>query len=65
MKRVCEVCGSEQDERWMMSYNSGRKTHWLCWDCFKMAQREMHSEELGRKKRIERAMNSRKKVGRL
>ena len=62
---MCDICGLEADEYWMFAFNTGTKMVWLCWDCYKRAQREMHSEEISRKKRIQKAMNARKKTGRL
>ena len=29
MKQMCEGCGEIFDEVWMMSYNTGRRTHWF------------------------------------
>ena len=59
MKRVCDICGAEQDERWMVSFSSGRKTHWLCWDCFKIGQYEASMNEFRRRVAIFKEMKSR------
>lgn len=48
MKQICEKCGQTFDELWMMSYNSGRKTHWFCWSCWKASQGEVVSIETRR-----------------
>ena len=50
MKQVCEMCGQTFDEQWMMSYNSGRKTHWFCWSCWKAGQGEAVCVEVRRKR---------------
>ena len=42
MKRFCDICGIEADEHWMMPFNTGRRTMWLCWDCFKNSQYEVN-----------------------
>lgn len=46
----CECCGGIFEERWMMSYNSGRKTHWYCWSCWKEGQGEAAGVEIRRKR---------------
>ena len=40
MIRKCDVCGLEADEYWMFPFNIGTRTKWLCWTCWKNAQRE-------------------------
>ena len=51
MKHECEMCGEIHDENWMMSYNSGRKTHWVCWSCWKAGQGEAVCVEVQRKRK--------------
>ena len=52
MKQVCENCGQVHDEVWMMSYNTGRRTHWFCWECWKAGQGEAAVIEIKRKRNI-------------
>lgn len=52
MKRECEICGIVSDEYWMKSFNFGRKTVWLCWDCFKNGQREATLSDIYRQKKL-------------
>ena len=52
MIRECCNCGAEQEEKWMMHYDIGTKTMWLCWDCYKQGQRENHLNDLRRQKRL-------------
>ena len=52
MKRICDICGYESDDHWMMSYNTGRRTMWLCWDCFKQSQYEANKSDLARQKKL-------------
>jgi len=54
--RECEICGEFHDDRWMMSFNSGRKTHWLCWSCFKQSQYEAGKNESRRATAIYKQM---------
>ena len=51
MIQVCEGCGKIQEEVWMMSYNTGRKTHWFCWECWKSGQGDAASIEIERKRK--------------
>ena len=50
MKRECEMCGGIFDEAWMMSYFTGRNTHWFCWACWKEGQGEAAVVEIKRKR---------------
>lgn len=52
MKRNCDICGIEADEYWMHPYNTGRKTIWLCWSCFKNSQREATKSDVFRQKKL-------------
>lgn len=56
MIRECECCGEKFDDVWMMSYNSGRKTHWFCWDCWKAGQGEAAVVEIKRKRNINKEL---------
>ena len=49
-KQICEGCGEIFEEHRMMSYNSGRKTHWYCWTCWKEGQGEAAGVEIRRKR---------------
>ena len=61
MKRKCDVCGCEADDHWMMQYNTGRKTMWVCWDCYKQSQYEAAKSEIQRQKRLRKMNESNKK----
>lgn len=61
MKRECEICGIVSDEYWMQPFNFGRKTVWLCWDCFKNSQREAMLSDIYRQKRLYRLHESNKR----
>lgn len=61
MKRVCDICGCEADEYWMQTYNSGRRTFWLCWDCWKNSQYEANKSDLTRQKKLYKIANSKKR----
>lgn len=61
MKQKCYICGCESDEYWMKSFNYGRKTAWLCWDCFKNSQREATLSDIYRQKKLYKINNSRKR----
>lgn len=66
MVRICVICGKEDDERYMVKRSpSPSNPKWLCWECYKLGQREMHSEEVGRGKRIDKVMNAKKRAGKL
>ena len=51
MKQKCEMCGEIFDEHRMMSYNTGRRTHWYCWSCWKAGQGEAVCVEVQRKRK--------------
>ena len=51
MNRQCESCGEIREEKWMLSYNSGRRTHWYCWECWKKGQGEVTGFETQCKRR--------------
>ena len=61
MKQTCEGCGEIFDEVWMMSYNTGRRTHWFCWDCWKQGQGEAAVIEIKRKRNIRKELLKHKK----
>ena len=61
MKRTCDICGLEADEHWMQSYNVGRRTMWLCWDCFKNSQYEANKSDKHRQQRLYKMHNSKKR----
>lgn len=60
MKQKCELCGGLHDDKWMMSYSSGRSTHWFCWDCWKIGQGEAAANEIRRKHLTYAELNKRK-----
>ena len=61
MKRTCDICGLEADEHWMQSYNVGRKTVWLCWECYKNSQYEANKSDLARQKKLYQIHKSKKR----
>lgn len=61
MKRECELCGGLFNELDMMSYNTGRRTAWVCWDCYKKSQYEAAKSEIHRRKRLGRINEERKR----
>lgn len=61
MKRKCEFCGLEADDHWMMSYNTGRRTVWLCWECFKNSQREANLSDRHRQQKLYMIHKSKKR----
>lgn len=61
MKHKCELCGGLFNEFDMMSYNTGRKTVWLCWDCYKNSQYEATKSDLARQKKLYQMHNARKR----
>lgn len=62
MKRECDICGCESDEYWMQSFNHGRKTVWLCWDCYKNSQREAMQSDRIRGYKLHRISESKKRI---
>ena len=63
MKRTCEICGLEADEYWMFPFNTGRKSMWLCWDCYKNSQREANLSDRHRQHRLYKINQSKKRNG--
>lgn len=61
MKRTCEFCGLEADDHWMMSYNTGRRTVWLCWECYKNSQYEANKSDHERQKKLYMIHKSKKR----
>lgn len=61
MKRKCDVCGIEADDHWMESYDIGRKTMWLCWDCYKQSQYEAVKSDMNRQHRLHKIHEAKKK----
>lgn len=62
MKRTCDVCGAESDEYWMKSFNIGRRTVWLCWECYKASQREATLSDLFRQRKLYKINESKKRT---
>ena len=62
MKRNCDICGCEADDHWMQSYNSGRKTFWLCWECYKNSQYEANKSDLSRQKKLYQIAKSKQRI---
>ena len=61
MKRTCDICGIEADEYWMQPFNTGKRTVWLCWGCFKASQREANLSDAFRQKKLHKIHNSKKR----
>lgn len=61
MMQKCECCGLIYEEFRMMSYNTGRKTHWYCWTCWKEGQGEAAVVEIKRKRNIRKELMKHKK----
>lgn len=61
MMQKCECCGLIYEEFQMMSYNTGRKTHWYCWTCWKEGQGEAAVVEIKRKRNIRKELLKHKK----
>ena len=61
MKRICDICGTEADEHKMESYNTGRRTMWLCWDCYKQSQYEVTKSEISRRTKLAKMNESKKR----
>lgn len=63
MKRKCELCGGLFNEFDMMSYNTGRRTAWVCWDCYKNSQREANLSDRHRQHKLYKINQSKKRNG--
>lgn len=61
MKRHCDICGIECDEYWMMQFNTGKRTMYLCWDCFKQSQYEANMSNGYRQKKLYQIQQSKKR----
>ena len=60
-KRICDGCGCEADEYWMMSYNPGTGLKWFCWDCYKQSQYEVAKSEMSRRTKLAKMNESKKR----
>ena len=60
MKRRCDVCGIEADDYWMVPYNIGTKTKWLCWECSQTADREADQSDMQRGYQLHKISESKK-----
>ena len=63
MNQVCTICGAIHNETEMMSYSSGRKTHWFCWACWKLGQYEVGQSEIRRATNRVKVMKTRRYEG--
>lgn len=61
MKRKCKMCGGLFNEFDMMSYFTGRRTVWLCWDCYKNSQYEANKSDHERQKKLYMIHKSKKR----
>lgn len=50
MKEKCSNCGELFDLKDMVQINTGR-THWFCWECYKLGQSEVTQVEIRTKNR--------------
>lgn len=50
MIRRCEICGREENEYWMESYNAGRTQIWVCAGCKRKGIREVNLSEALKKR---------------
>lgn len=55
MNVKCNNCGKEDDVSIMVSFNTGRTTKYLCWECYKLGTSEVHCAEYARRIRISKA----------
>lgn len=58
--RNCDICGKEEDERWMVSFNPGARRLYFCWECYRNAQKQVASSEFMRKTRREKIAENKK-----
>ena len=61
MKRRCDICGCEADDHWMQSFNTGRRTLWLCWECYQQSQREATQSDKFRQRKLYKISDSKKR----
>ena len=62
MIRECDICGTETEDYWMKPYNIGRRTVWLCWECYQSSQREAMLSDLFRQKKLYKISESKKRT---
>lgn len=61
MKRRCDICGKEVNEKLMESIGYGRRTEYWCWECYLNSQREASASDMYRQKRLHKMHNSKKR----
>ena len=61
MIRECDICKKEQEEKWMQSFNTGRRTIWLCWECYQQSQREATQSDKFRQRKLYKISESKKR----
>ena len=61
MVRTCDICGKEENEQLMQSINTGRKTEWWCWECYKNAQYHANKSDHHRQQRLYKIHQSTKR----
>ena len=54
MIRKCDICGKENNEQFMQSISTGRRTEWWCWECYINSQREATFSDMYRQKRLQK-----------
>ena len=61
MKRKCDSCGRECNEKLMEHYFTGIKTEWLCWECYQQSQREATQSDKFRQRKLYKISESKKR----
>ena len=63
MKRNCDICGKECEERDMEKISpSPAHPKWLCWTCFKNSQYQAKKSDLHRHQRLYMIAKSKKGI---
>ena len=61
MRRYCDLCGFEADDYWMKNINVGRKTIWICWECYQNADREANLSDMIKGYKLHKISESKKR----
>lgn len=59
MKEKCSNCGELFDTKDMIPFHTGR-THWYCWECYKLGQSEVTKVEIRTKNRRYKELKGKK-----
>ena len=60
MQQKCCVCGKEEWEKYMHPYFTGRRTLWMCWDCYQESQRQATESDFFRMMKLHRIRDNKK-----